>query len=83
MPARRPQLVKFRIGGANQLVVSPLSGIPRGVAVNGELRAAQVTRELNLTANVEGVATFLEPPFQHSWKGLAPVAASIASRRSK
>jgi hypothetical protein len=33
---------------------------------------------LDLAANVEGVATFLEPPFQHSWKGLAPVAASIA-----
>ncbi len=72
------QLVKFRIGGANQLVVSPLSGIPRGVAVNGELRAAQVTRVLSLTAGNEGVATFLEPPFQHSWKGISPVGVSIA-----
>ncbi len=72
------RLVKFRIGGANQLVVSPLTGVPRGVAVNGELRAAQSTRVLNLTANVEGAATFLEPPFQHSWKGIAPVNVSIA-----
>ena len=72
------QLVKFRIGGSNQLVLSPLSGVPRGVAVNGELRAAQVTRILNLTANVEGVATFLEPPFQHSWKGISPAGVSIA-----
>jgi hypothetical protein len=72
------QLVKFRIGGANQLVVSPLSAIPRGVAVNGELRAAQVTRAFNLTAGNEGVAKFLEPPFQHSWKGISPVGISIA-----
>jgi len=72
------QLAKFRIGGANQLVLSPLSGVPRGVAVNGELRAAQSIRILNLTHDVEGTATFLEPPFQHSWKGTAPVDISLA-----
>jgi len=72
------KLAKFRIGGANQIVTT-VTGIPRGVAVNGELRAAPAIRILNLTANVESQpATFLEPPFQHSWKATAPVAVSLA-----
>ena len=73
-----PQLVKFRFGGPNQLLIG-LSGFPRGVAVNGELRAAQATRVLSLQQGVEGVATFLVgTPFQSSWKAIAPENVTIA-----
>jgi len=72
------RLVKFRIGASNALVVG-LSGAPRGVAVNGELRAAQTVRLVDLTANVEGTATFLKDlPDEHSWKGTSSTAASLA-----
>ncbi len=71
------RLARFRMGAANAFFVE-LSSAPRGVAVNGELRVAQTVRLLNLTANVEGTATFLEPPFQHSWRGTVSTAASLA-----
>ncbi len=65
-----PSLVKFRIGGATQLSVA-LSGTPRGVAVNGELRVAQTVLPVEFSNTVEATATFLQgTPFQHSWKGL-------------
>ena len=55
-----------------------LTSAPRGVAVNGELRAAEI-RLLNLTAGVEGTATFLEPTDQpHSWRGTVSTATSLA-----
>jgi hypothetical protein len=71
------RLAKFRIGAANAFFVG-LSSAPRGVAVNGELRAAQTIRLKDLTKDVEGTATFLEPPYEHSWKGTASTAASLA-----
>jgi hypothetical protein len=74
------RLAKFRIGGAaTALPLIQLAGMPRGVAVNGELRAAQTVQLVNLTANVEGTASFLQgTPSQHSWKGTLPVNASLA-----
>ena len=75
------QLAKFRINSpATVFPVTPLASAPRGVAVNGELRAAQTTRILSLPAGTERTAlpTFLERPFEHSWKATSPVTASLA-----
>ena len=46
------RLARYRLGGTNQLFLS-LGGTvpPRGVAVNGELRAAQTIRLLNISSN--------------------------------
>jgi len=75
------RLAKFRIKSAssNPMLPIALAGVPRGVAVNGELRAAQTIRLVNLTSNVAGTATFLAgTSSQHSWTGKLPVAASFA-----
>jgi hypothetical protein len=72
------RLARFRIAGANPMLID-LASAPRGVAVNGELRAAQTIRIVDLTANIAGTATFLEgTPSQHSWSGKLPIAASFA-----
>ena len=84
-----PSLVKFRIGGPNPQLSVALSGSPRGVAVNGELRVAQTVQPVQLSNTVEATATFLQgTPFQHSWKGLnidtsSPAQCSSRSRRSR
>jgi hypothetical protein len=67
----QPSLVKFRAGGPNPQLSIGLGGTPRGVAVNGELRAAQTVQPVQFSNTVEATATFLQgTPFQHSWKGL-------------
>jgi len=67
----QPTLVKFRVGGPNPQLAIGLGGTPRGVAINGELRAAQTVQPVQLSNTVEATATFLQgTPFQHSWKGL-------------
>jgi hypothetical protein len=71
------QLAKFRINSpASVLSLTQLAYQPRGVAVNGELRAAQTTRILSLPT--VSTATFLEKPFEHAWKATAPVPVSLA-----
>ncbi len=63
----------------NAVVVASLTSAPRGVAVNGELRAAQTVRLLNLTAGVEGTAKFLESTVRpHAWRGIVSAATSLA-----
>lgn len=67
----QPTLVKFRAGGPNPQLSISLSGTPRGVAVNGELRVAQTVVSAEFSESAEATATFLQgTPFQHSWKGL-------------
>jgi hypothetical protein len=66
-----PSLVKFRIGGPNPQLAIGLSGAPRGVAVNGELRAAQTVQLVTVNTSNDAIATFLQgTPYQHHWKGL-------------
>jgi hypothetical protein len=66
-----PSLVKFRIAGPNPQLAIGLSGVPRGVAVNGELRAAQTVQPVEVTTSNDAIATFLQgTPYQHLWKGL-------------
>ena len=74
------RLAKFRMGGATTaLPLIQLGSTPHGVAVNGELRAAQTVQLVNLSAGVEGGATFLQgTPFQHSWRGTVTVSALLA-----
>ena len=58
---------------------SQLTSVPRGVAVNGELRAAQTVRIVDLSLNTAGRATFLEGTTSaHSWSGKVPVSAFFA-----
>jgi hypothetical protein len=67
----QPSLVKFRATGPNPQLAISLSGTPRGVAINGELRAAQTVVPVQFSNTVEATATFLQgTPYQHSWKGL-------------
>jgi hypothetical protein len=67
----QPSVVKFRVNGPNPQLSIGLSGTPRGVAVNGELRAAQTVQLVTVNTSTDAVATFLQgTPFQHSWKGL-------------
>ena len=68
-------LAKFHMGGANPMLPISLTSAPRGIAINGELRAAQTIRIVDLSANVRGTATFLEgTPSQNSWRGTMPIA---------
>jgi hypothetical protein len=67
----QPTLVKFRVGDPNPQLAIGLGGTPRGVAINGELRAALTVQTVQFSNTVEATATFLQgTPFQHSWKGL-------------
>ncbi len=66
-----PTLVKFRVSGPNPQLTIGLGGTPRGVAINGELRAAQTVQLVTVNTSADAVATFLQgTPYQHLWKGL-------------
>jgi hypothetical protein len=67
----QPSLVKFRAAGPNPQLAISLTATPRGIAINGELRAAQTVQPVTLTNGVEVTASFLQgTPYAHSWKGL-------------
>lgn len=74
------RLARFRLGQPSaSLSLFQFAAEPRGVAVNGELRAAQTVQLVNLTAGVEGGATFLQgTAFQHAWRGTLDVSALLA-----
>jgi len=67
----QPTLVKFRASGPNPQLSIGLGGTPRGVAVNGELRAAQAVQLVTVNTSTDAAATFLQgTQYQHQWKGL-------------
>ena len=71
------QLAKFRLGeGPDPLVSLALPSVPRGVAINGELRAAQTIQLEHVTASTRAEATFLQGLIdgqgfsaEHKWIG--------------
>jgi hypothetical protein len=72
------QLAKFRIKGTNQGLPIPLASAPRGVAVNGELRAAQTVRIATVSNQLTTVSFLEGTSSKHSWAGKVPTSAKFA-----
>lgn len=80
-----PTAAKFRIGSVTPLLTIALSGVPGGIAINGELRAAQTVQPVLLANGIESTATFLQnTQYQHLWRGLttsitppAPISLAV------
>jgi hypothetical protein len=82
LDAGEKQVAKFRIASPPNALpggsISTAPDVPRGLTLNGALRAAQTIRILtNITADT---ATFLQdaPTFQHEFQVKVPEAASLA-----
>ena len=74
---------KFRISAAPDalLSISNLPGVPRGLTLNGALRAAQTIRLLNIAANTATTVKFLQDAplsYQHEFQIKLPEAASLS-----
>lgn len=76
-------IARFRTDGGSNPLQSESTGsdMPRGIAVNGELRVAQVVRLLTLEAGMPPAhpARFLQnTPYEHTWSAVSSETASVA-----